>query len=51
MGGALDSLAGQMRAMRGQAPPTHDVDSDESDTDGSVADDTSETNTDTEDED
>jgi translocation protein SEC63 len=43
----VDSLAGQMRALRDGARVE---DSDESDTDGDVDDDTSDTNTDTDEE-
>jgi translocation protein SEC63 len=44
-----DSIAGQMRALRGGAPPPQ-FDSDESDTEGEIDDDTSDTNTDTDEE-
>jgi hypothetical protein len=47
IGNVLDTLAGQMRALRDGAKPE---DSDESDTEGDVDDDTSDTNTDTDEE-
>jgi len=45
-----DSLAGQMRALKSGKMPAPVVDSDESDTEGEIDDDTSDTNTDTDEE-